>query len=321
MRRWYQNVDVEGAVHEDPKRASSKFWNEGKWHTFVEPLLPAERETFVDIGCNAGLHLKMAQYAGFKRTIGIEGNPRIMQQATQYREAVGGEWRLVPQVVGRDLDLYQLPLADVTLISNAHYYFAVADFDRLVHDLNNRTLYCIVVAGKAKRRGGRAFYDRHSVRAYYRDWTELGTVEEVGAEGDPAPRTGMYGVVFKSRLCSQDVDSFHSTWKRDSLRSQKFRFNSLPPALDEFFRLVLSGEEFAYADTKLWEYWTNREPNRSAASLQAKLDQKKALAEDVRDNGIREPLYFDHRGNLIDGLHRLCIAKELGHKHVVARRL
>lgn len=320
-RRWYQNVEVEGAVYEDPNRKRSRFWNEGKWGTFIHPLLPTERRVFIDIGCNAGLMLKLAQEEGFGRVIGIEGDPRIVQQAVMFRESVQGTWKIVPQRVGIDLDLSNLPLADVVLLSNTHYYIPVHQFATLVNELRYRTLYCIVVSGKAKRRGGRAFYDLYSTRAYFRDWTELAVIEGISQEGDPAPRQGMYGVLFKGGLHSQNVAAIYNDWRSGCLRSQKFHFYALPPALEEFFSLVLSGKAFSHEDTKLYHYWRTREPNYPPEHTLKRLAQKKGLAEDIRDHGIKEPVYFDHRGNLIDGLHRLCIARELGYGHIIVRRL
>lgn len=321
MRKWYQNMPIEGAVYEDPKRKNSKFWNEGKWETFVKPLLPEERQTFVEIGCNAGLFLKMACDVGFERVAGIEASGRVMRQAETYRESVGGTYQLLLQQVGGGFDPYKMSLADVVLLANTHYYFAVSDFDRLVNDLRNRTLYCIIVSSRGKRRGGKAFYDLHSVRGYFRDWTEIGIVEGISTDGDPAPREGMYGVLFKGNLHSQDVETAYDHWRSDCLRSAKFHFSALPPALEEFFAKVFSGEDFDFEDTLLYRYWRKRDSNYPPETALKKLAQKKELAEDVWVNGIRDPIYFDHRGNLIDGLHRLCIARELGYEHVLVRRL
>lgn len=321
MRKWYQNVPVEGAVYEDPKRKDSKFWNEGKWRNFIEPLLPTVCRTFVEIGCNAGLYLSLAQDEGFVDVIGIEGSSRVMRQAELFRESVGGRYKLLLQQVGRDLMLDQLPLIDVVLLANTHYYFPVDTFAKLVDELRNKALYCIVVSSRGKRRGGKAFYDLQSVRAYFRDWTELVLVEGVETEGDPAPREGMYGVLFQGNLHSQSVRVLYQGWRGDCVRSEKYHFNALPPALEQFFEKVFSGEVFDFEETLLYQYWRIREAKYPAETALKRLAQKKELAEDIQTNGIKDPIYFDHRGNLIDGLHRLCIARELGYENVLVRRL
>jgi hypothetical protein len=321
MRKWYQNVPVEGAVYEDPKRKDSKFWNEGKWRNFVEPLLPAVCRTFIEIGCNAGLFLKLAQDEGAVQVIGIEGSSRVMRQAELFRESINGNYKLVLQQVGKNLALDQLPLADVVLFSNTHYYFPVNDFAKLVDELRYKALYCIIVSARGKRRGGKAFYDLQSVRGYFRDWTEIGTVEGIETAGDPTPREGMYSVLFQGGLHSLNLRVFYDRWRKDSIRSEKHRFHALPPALEEFFGKVFSEEEFDFEETLLYQYWRTREPRYPASTALKRLAQKKALAEDVQANGIRDPVYFDHRGNLIDGLHRMCIAKALGYEHILVRRL
>lgn len=319
MRRWYQNVDIEGAVYEGEGRKNSRFWNEGKWETFINPLLPKERQTFIELGCNAGLFLKLASGIGFDRIIGVEASGQVMRQAETYRGSINGKWALVREKIGGGFDPYTLPLADVVLMSNFHYYISISDFDRLLNDLRNRTLYCIIVSARVRRAGGRAFPDIGSVRGYFRDWAEVGLIEEVDKAGDPAPRRGMYSVIFKSRLQSQEAGGFYRRWKRECEAADKFRYNAIPPALVEFFELVLSEEEFAYENTLLYRYWATREPNRPSRWIRAKLDQKKKLAESVRDVGMMEPVYFDHRNNLIDGLHRQCIANVLGYKYITAR--
>jgi hypothetical protein len=171
------------------------------------------------------------------------------------------------------------------------------------------------------RRGGKAYYDLHALRGYFRDWTELDTVTGVSEDGDPAPRPGMYSVAFKGGLHSQNVNLTYNAYWREHTASKKFHFHALPPALQEFYALVFSIDEFAYEDTLLYRYWTVRSPNYSHDGLVKYLEGKKALAEDIRENGIREPIILDHRGKFIDGLSRLYIAWALNYEHIIVRRL
>lgn len=318
-RRWYQNVDVEGARFEDPNRKDSKFWNEGKWNNFIAPLLPEERETFIEIGCNAGLFLKMATEAGFRNVIGVEGNPRIMAQAEAFKRHANGNWKLIQKAVGKDFILSELPLADVALISNTHYYFPVGVFSNLVDHLKSRTLYCLIVSGRARKLSGCAFYNLGSVRGYFRDWAEIKVVEGLDTEGDSAPRRRMYSVLFKGSLDSIDVENVYGVYRRWATASDKFKRHALPPALEEFFRRTLNDEQFEPTETLLYQYWKTL--NYGHGAILAKLEQKRELAESVQSNGMNEPIYYDSYGKLLDGLHRLAIAKELGCKHILIRRL
>jgi len=298
-RRWYQNIEIEGleVTYEDPKRKDSKFWNEGKWRNFIEPLLPPERETFIEIGCNAGLFLKLATDAGFKRVIGIEANSQI-----------------------KTLVLDELPLADVVLLANTHYYLTIPMLARLVDGLRNRALYCIVVSALARRRSGNALYDLRSARGYFSDWREMKVIEGLDEEGDPAPRVRMYGVLFKGNLDALDVESTWGLWEKAVSGAHRHKRAALPAALEQFFGKVLAGEDFDVEDTLLYDYWATRAPKKGTEWRRGFLEYKRRLAEDIRDNGMREPVYYDRKGELLDGGHRLVIAKELGYKHVLVRR-
>lgn len=322
-RKWYQNVEMGGTkiTFEDPGRKGSRFWNGGKWNNFIEPLLPKDRRTFVEIGCNAGLFLKMATDAGFENVIGIEAKGQIMAQAERFREYSGGTYKLIKQHVGTNFTLDQLPLADVVLLANVHYYFSVPVFSKLVDGLKNRTLYCLVVAGRARKLSGNAVYDLSSVRGYFRDWREMKVIEGLEEKGDPAPRVGMYGVSFKGNLDVWDVESTFSMWRRGTARGKWYDHSALEPALQEFFGMVLAGEVFNVEETLYYRYWTEKNPRRSREWIREKLIYKKGLAEDIQANGMKEPLFYDQKGKLLDGIHRLAIAKELGYKHILVRRL
>ena len=327
--KWYQNVEgVEGAVFKDARRKDSKFWGEGKWNTFVKPLLPEERRTFIEIGTNAGLFLKMAMDDGFENAIGIEADAGRMNQAKLYRESNGYPYRLIQQRVGEDFELDGLPLADVVLFSNVHYYFPIGVFSNLVDRLRSRTLYCIVVSSRANRRSGAARHYLDAVRGYFKDWQEIGVIgdfrgekneEALRAEGDPTPRTQMYGVMFKGCLDACDVEKECAKW--DAVDDKHTSHNKFRIAygLREFARRVHSGEAFELEDTDLYKYWEKQ--SLSPEWAREKLAKKRDLIKDIELNGMKEPIYFDKKGRMLDGMHRLSIAKELGYKHILCRRL
>jgi hypothetical protein len=322
-RRWYQTIDIDGEnqVFEDFNRIHSNYWNEGKWHNFIEPLLPKERQTFLEIGCNAGLYLEKARQVGFERVIGVEGRGQIMRQAETFKEVANGDWQLVLQHVGTNFELADLALPDVVLISNMHYYLPIGVFSKLVDSLRNRCLYCIVVSAKAKRRQGNALYDLKSVRGYFRDWREVDVIYDLDVpEDDPSPRPQMYGVVFKSNMDSVAVSDVYDPWKKEAeiLGHEAY---GLAPYMEGFFRDIFSGDTVVYEDTQFYEYWRQREPKRSTEWTIKRLAYKEELARSIQENGMKEPIYFGRRGKLLDGIHRIVIAKLLGYKHIISRRL
>jgi SAM-dependent methyltransferase len=318
-RRWYQNVSIGGLTFEDERRAESKFWNEGKWRNFIEPLLPEGRGTFVELGCNAGLFLKMATDAGFRDVIGVEARGQIMRQAERFRQHVGGDYRLLQRCVGGDFSAGELPVSDVILMANVHYYWSVPVFADLVDRLKSRTAYCILVSARARNREGKAVHWLDGVRGYFCDWVELETIAELDETGDPAPRQQMYGVCFKGNLEAYAVTDACDRWHAENTSRRKDL--AIFPALAEFFGKVLAGEVFDFDETLLYQYWREKRPDKPPEWIRKTLAYKKWLAEDIQQNGMKEPLYYDAKGKLLDGIHRLVIAKLLDHKHVLVRRL
>jgi hypothetical protein len=320
VRRWYQTIDIDGdnQVFEDFDRVHSAFWNEGKWNNFIKPLLPKERQTFIEIGCNAGLFLKMAIDEGFKDVIGVEGNSQIMDQAVRFREVNGGNYKLVHQLVGKNFALDDLPVADVVLMSNMHYYLPIPVFSKLVDELKSRSLRCIIVSARAKRRSGNALWDIASVRGYFRDWEELEVIESLDNPDDICPREQMYGLLYKGNLSAINVDEVYDAWS-EAATHWRHRSYKLPPAIEDFFGRVLSGESFEYEDTLYYQYWRERRPRRTTKWTRKLLAYKESLAKDVQENGIKTPIYFIENGHLRDGIHRLCLAKLLGYKHILGR--
>ena len=261
----------------------------------------------------------MATDAGFKDVVGVEGNSRIMQQAEIFKNSSGGEYKLIQQRVGVNFELDQIRLSDVVLMSNMHYYVGVPEFARLVDDLRNRCLYCIIVSARAKRRKGNALWDIHSIRGYFRDWEEIGLIDGLDDENDISPRPQMYGILFKGNLSTINVDEIYDAWELAS-RSWKHKSYELPPALEDFFGRVLAGETIDYEETLLYEYWRKREPKRTAEHCRRRLIYKESLAKDIQENGMKTPIhYIEKNGQLRDGLHRLCLAKLLEHKHVLGK--
>ena len=320
-RRWYQTIIIKDLdmVFEDINRKDSKFWNEGKFNNFIKPLLPKERQSFLEIGCNAGLFLKMAAEEGFKNIIGVEGNRQIMEQAHHARKAYGGDYELIQQRVGLNFDLDQVRLSDVVLMSNMHYYIGVPQFARLVEDLRNRCLYCIVVSARAKRRQGNALWDLHSVRGYFRDWEEIELITDLDDDTDISPRPQMFGILFKGNLSTIDVDVIYDTWEL-AARKPKHRSHGLPPALEEFYGKIVAGKVIDYEKTLLYEYWLKREHKRTEKHCINRLLNKEATAKDIIENGMKTPIYYVRKhGQLRDGLHRLCLAKQLGQKYVLGK--
>lgn len=320
--RWYQTVFIDGVddiVYEDINRRVSRFWNEGKWNNFIKPLLTdIDKGSFLEIGCNAGLFLKMAKDEGFKNVIGIEASKRVFQQAELYQKSIKGDYTIVRQAVNKDFSLEQYPLLDVVLLANTHYYIPLPDFARLVDQMRSRSVHCIIVSGKTRKWAGNACSDLGSVRGYFRDWQEIKLVQGINQEGDPSPRPEMYGVLFKGALTKMSIDGILGRWRENIKPVDGVVIDPLSPVYEDFYKRVLSRKPFDFKDVPYYQFLKKNNPHQDTEEYMAR---KKALALDIQENGLKVPLFIDRNGTIIDGFSRIFILKELGHKNTFVRKM
>lgn len=321
-RRWYQTLPVAGAVYEDPARRASCFWDVGKLATFIRPLLPppARRGAFLEIGCNAGLFLHLAEEEGFRRVVGVESHGPYVEQAARYRATLPmAHYEVVRGVVGHGFDPAQFPLLDVVLLANVHYYFGIPAFVDLLDALRVRTAMLIVVSAEAHARESGPGPDLASVRGYCRDWTETGLTGPVVEPADPAPRANMFGVRFAGAIRAVPVAGLYGQWQADRRRSNRSRWRDLVVALPAFVAAVLDGQDLAVARQPYAAWWQRHHPNRPQAEIEALCTRKAALVLDLRARGQQRPIYLSRDEKVVDGLTRLVAAQHLGWQHLYAR--
>lgn len=310
----YQYLEVGGKPFSRPRpdKANSKFWNEGKWETFIKPLLP-DGKVFVEMGCDAGLFLKLAKDSGFERVIGVEKNKTPVRLGLEYRDTIGYDYQILKRKLGSEFheegtfDINELPVADVTLMSTFHYYIDINAWIKYVDMLKGKSCHVIIVS-RPESTGGRwrASAEPGFVRSYFHDWDVIGLVENVPKEGDSKPRD-LYSVVFKNPVI-----------RRVSLSSVKPR--TIPGAQRDLADRVASGEDFDLFDTDYYRSWRDRKSGKwSDRTLRHFVGLKANVMKDVRDNGLKEPILVDKHLRLADGGHRYSIIKALGHDSVIVR--
>jgi len=319
MKRLYQWVDWPGRTvsREGRHRDKSKFWNEGKWNTFIEPLIPEESLDlpFLEIGSNSGLFLKMAENKGFRKVIGVENSKDRIESAKLYREAIGGKYEIRHETMDSNYDWNKLPRFGLTLMANTHYYFPVVDFGEILANLRDRTLYCIIVGCKGRKMQGYAPHRMWRTKGYFNDWEYKGVVEKISNIGDPSPRDGMYGMVFKSNLRTIDLKEWQEEAVRVVGQSLDPKSRDILKPTKEFYDRIARGEEFDATDTPFCEYYKTRESDECA---RAHVVEKKKLAEDIKKNGIKKLVYISDK-NMEDGFSRCMIASSLGYKKILAK--
>ena len=327
----HQNIVIDGAdLGDRATRKHSKFCNEGKWDNFVNPLLPNScfDMTFVEMGCNAGLFLKMAKERGFHTVVGVDMVGTNCEAALKYRDSLGMDYKVLNRTLGNyivgtskggiainpnsddyvEFDFDEIPVADVTLLANFHYHLDINTFLMYLDRLRIKTRYCIVVSAKVRSAHWEANPDMNSLRVYFKEWEEVGSVYPLSTEGDPHPRT-MFSMLFKSPVLGRvDVDTVYGRGGENSERDIEFA---------ETIR-----DSNSIDDVRELPFYKRQKSFRSKWSdedVKSFVRGKVKLLYDVKENGMREPLLVRSDNMIIDGGHRLLMYKVLGRQGVIVR--
>jgi len=318
--RYHQNIAIDGMDQpaEYTNRKHSAFFNEGKWRNFIAPLLPldAHDRTFVEIGCNAGLFLRLAKEHGFRDVVGVEADADACRMAELYRNAHGLDYRIMNRTVGVDFSWDELPVADVVLLSNMHYYIHMAHFLPFVDRMRWKTITCIVVSRAMRdRKHGHPLPDLDSIRQMFCDWEIDRAIQttSVMLEGDPHPRR-VHSQLFRSRLQRQPI-SDHTT------RGHPYRKHQ------EFVDLVREGRDIQLRDTLNWRYWVQRKQTDKKGQqdawtddeVQAHVQHRLDFVRDIMENGMKEPILARPDRIGIDGGNRAAVLKLLGYDSIIVR--
>lgn len=299
----YQHVDGQEMTERDKQEVGSKFWNKGKWDNFVLPFLPDDcsEMTLIDMGCNAGLFLKLAEDKGFNKVIGVDKAGEAFRRAVAYRERNGGKYELRFEYLQKCLA--DLPMSDYTVLAHSHYYFPMNDWSDYLAKISLKTEHCIIVTSPKVSKPKYASSRRVDVRNYFKHWDEVGYVPRLSREGDPLPRRTS-SLCFKSPSIERvPLDSINC--------NSRFGGKSYWKQLDDGINPK---------DTHYHKYVTRRQKRWSEKEVEKYIVDKEQLYESVKAKGILYPSSVDSKNNIIDGGHRYCIAEHLGHKSIFIRR-
>ncbi len=299
----YQFLEGTEMTERDKLEVGSKFWNKGKWDNFVAPFLPENCNgmVFVDMGCNAGLFLRLAQDKGFERIVGVDSNEGAVNRGIEWRDKTGGNYKILNLPMEKCID--DLPIADYTVLANAHYYFTINDWLDYLDKLQYKTRYCIIVTAE-KRHLNRcwASADITDVRRYFKTWEEMGFVDELPTEGDPMPRR-LWGLCFKSpfieRVPIEGLDCGNHVQ-------------------DRFYSELDSGMD--YHRTRYYRILKHYRKNWGIERLDKWFEERIRVYEDLKKNGLKRPIYVGENNLILDGNHRYAMMKTLGYKSIFIRR-
>ena len=320
--RYHQNIALNGrdVPAEYTNRKDSSFFNEGKWRNFILPFLPPDPtdRTFVEIGCNVGLYLKMATEYGFRNVVGVEANFSNCAMACRYRDVNGHDYKVLNRTVGEDFTFDELPVADVVLLANVHYYIHMEFFIPFLDRLRNKTIDCIIVSRAMNRkRHGHPLPESDAIRHMFRDW-EMIRAQYTSSnmlKGDLHPRR-LHSLLFRSRLQRQPVSDY-------TLRTQKYVLQQ------ECIDLIRAGKPVDLRSTQNWVYWKGRkqadkekpQDQWTDEQIQAHVQHRFDLVRDIMENGVKEPLLARPDRECIDGGNRAQILKLLGYGSVIVRTI
>lgn len=321
--KYHQNIALEGKdlPAEFVNRKGSNFFNEGKWNNFIAPLLPADATdmTFVEIGCNVGLYLKTATEYGFRNVVGVERDIENVEMASNYRDAHGMDYKVLHREVGKDFDWDEIPVADVVLLSNVHYYIHMSDFMPFLDKMLYKTRYCIVVSRQMReKKHGHPRPEESYIRDMFKRWN-LVRVRHTSSQmidGDPHPRQ-LHSMLFQSiELQRQSIEDY-------TTRTQRY------VKQQEFIDIALKGPpyDFDMRETENFKYWQNRKQKEKKTEKGRWSDDdilkhcwyRFHFVESMVSEGMIEPvLVYPHR-ECIDGGNRAQVLKLLGYKSIIVR--
>jgi hypothetical protein len=322
MTKLYQNIPLEGVEWQNPIKEHSKFWNEGKWDNFVAPFLPEDcsDQTFVDMGCNAGLFLKLAKDAGYRNVIGVEKDTTPVNEGLRYRDSIGYDYKILKRTLGTDFggegtfNIDELPLADITIMSTFHYYIYINTWLKYLDRLRSKTRQVLLISRpRMKRLHWKAYSSLEELRNYFSEWNEVGYLDKVSSEGDPSPRS-LFTVVFESPLLERV--------SMDSIGIREDSDNTMYVAIMDLAHKVAEEGELDPFQTDYYNKWVNRKKDKwSDSFIREFVTNKYKMLLDVKENGLKDPIIIQKDGKISDGGHRWAILKALNYKSVLVRRI
>lgn len=257
--------------------------------------------------------MRCAEEAGFERVVGVESSQTFVEQAAVFqRRLPDSSFTVVRGAVGYGLDVTDLPLVDVVLLANAHYYFEIPAFMDVLDLLRHRARYLIIVSAEVRHLDGHPDGGLPATRGYCREWIESGMVARIPTDGDPAPRRHMYGVRLQGTLQAADVGLLYRHWITTNGRSKTHpRWRMLAEALPA---LIGSGDA-----APIERYLRMYHPKMADHERADYISRKRRLRDDMARRGQLRPIYLDARYNIADGLTRLVSAYCLNWRRIYAR--
>lgn len=320
--KYYQNLD--GSQGEHANRVGSRYWGEGRWRNFIEPLLPTENRkdmTLIDIGANNGLFCKMAEDAGFRNVIGIDSSLEAVERGWEFqnKQTKNYKYQLLYKTVGKDFNFDEMPVADVYLISACHYYFELNDWLKFLDRLKTKTVYCLIISRPLTRANTHHWRVKTSIidtKYYFREWEQVKAKYRINLhhqdrKDDPSPRE-LWSFLFKSKLNRKRFDDLLPGARGDNIKLSR----------EELVDTLLENQGADIKDTEYYKTWIERMNRKwSEQQIFEFVRRKVELFQDISLNGVKDPILLDMDNKIIDGGHRIACLKALGYSSIITRNI
>ena len=273
--RWYQEATIKGKKMPTERKKDT---SEKRWEEYIKPFMKPGHGKFIDLGCNAGFYCREATDLGYE-AIGIEKDDTYFSHAEYWEKEDPKGVKLIKDSIQN----YEMPLASVVLLANIHYWIPTEDLEVLIDQLSREASQVIVVG-------------RHSYASVHASRPDLSTLTGLfeGWTMDKAIKGKKhYSVAFMNPLLREvNTDEFFEM--QQPSKSRKF--------YPSFKKMIETGNTSDYRNYLKWRKFKNVESIIVVHDI---------LIKSIKENGILTPLLVE--GNkLVDGDHRLIIAKVLG---------
>jgi len=293
---WYQEATINGVVM--PQRRKNDT-NEKRWKNFIEPFVKKGEGRFTDLGCNAGFYCRKMADLGYTSE-GVEMESEFLAQARYWEQ----EDPKGVRIVDADVTSYEVWLSHTVLMANIHYWLTPEQNKALERQLIEKAMNVIVIGRYKTLKRHTSPCHMEYLKELFSEW-EIGGIEEHGKH---------FSILFKNpNLVEKDVDDL--TLYQQFMKSKKFL-----PSFKKFIKQILfDNTKTDYADYLRW---------RKFKCVNRLLTRHTKLIHSVVEDGLREPLMIGRMVNgkldenrLRDGDHRLIIAKEIGIKKLICKKI
>ena len=288
---WYQEATINGVKMPQRRQRDT---SEKRWQTFVKPLIKPGPGAVTDLGCNAGFYCRKMVDLGYSAT-GVERSHEFLAHARYWEKCEPKGVR----VVESDIAEHKLRCSHYLLMANVHYWLTSEQLHALKKQMDSRVLNVILIGRHHQHYTHNSPCDFGYLSELFKGWDE---VKYIAPHGNKH-----FSVLFRNpKLTARNIDDLFQN-------QQLFKSKKFLPAYNKLIDEVLAGKQIEPEKTEYMEYLRWRGFDDCESLFEKHVNVITTMAE---ERTTQEPLTIDG-GRVIDGDHRLIVAKKLGIKSLL----